>query len=77
MINLFRNTAIGPAGTLAIVAATPSPARVVVADHGYGPQIDAGRYGGYPYAPSYGSRSRDIGGPYSPCYPTQRAQNRC
>ena len=64
-----------------------SLARVVVVDpsygYGYGPQNYAGPYGGSAYAPGYGSRSwdypagDDIAGPYSPCYPTQRAQNRC
>jgi hypothetical protein len=91
MINILRKTAIGLgiAGTLAVAAATPSLARVVVVDpgygygYGYGPQNYAGPYGGSAYAPGYGSRSwdypagDDIAGPYSPCYPTQRAQNRC
>jgi hypothetical protein len=89
MINILRKTAIGlgMAGTLAVAAATPSLARVVVVDpgygYGYGPQNYAGPYGGSAYAPGYGSRSwdypagDDIAGPYSQCYPTQRAQNRC
>ena len=67
----------------------PSLARVVVVDpgygygYGYGPQNYSSPYGGYAYAPGYGARSwdnpgaDDVGAPYSPCYPTQRAQNRC
>ena len=85
MINILRKTAIGLgiAGTLAVAAATPSLARVVDHGYGYGQQTYAGPYGGYAYAPGYGSRSwdypagDDIAGPYSPCYPTRRAQNRC
>ena len=87
MINILRKTAIGLgiAGTLAVAAATPSLARVVVVDHGYGygQQTYAGPYGGYAYAPGYGSRSwdypasDDVGLPYSPCYPSLRWQNRC
>ena len=86
-INILRKTAIGLgiAGTLAVAAATPSLARVVVIDpgYGYGYGYYAGPYGGYAYTPGYSSRSwdnpagYDIGGPYSPCYPTQAEQNRC
>jgi hypothetical protein len=61
MINILRKTAIGLgiAGTLAVAAATPSLARVVVVDpgygygYGYGPQNYAGPYGGSAYAPGY------------------------
>jgi hypothetical protein len=91
MINILRKSALGlgVAGTLAVAAATPSLARVVAAHpgngygYGYGQQTYAGPYGGYAYAPGYGSRSwnspaaDDIDGPYSSCFPSLRWQNRC
>ena len=74
MINILRTTAIGVAmaGTLAVVAATPSLARVVAAHPGYH-QVYAGPQSGYAYAPAVD----DTGGPYPTCYPTLRWQNRC
>jgi hypothetical protein len=74
MINILRKTAIGVAmaGTLAVAAATPSLARVV-AHHPGSQQVYAGPHSGYAYAPAVD----DIGGPYSPCYPSLRWQNRC
>jgi hypothetical protein len=63
MINILKKTMIGlgVAGTLAVAAATPSLARVVVVDpgYGYGYGYYADPYGGYAYAPGYGSRSWD------------------
>ena len=49
MINILRKAMIGLgiAGTLAVAAATPSLARVVVVDPGYGYGYYAGPYGGY------------------------------
>ena len=78
MINILKRTAIGVAmaGILAVAAATPSLARVVAHRHGsgygYGQPVYDGPQSGYAYAPT-----DDIGGPYSPCYPTLRWQNRC
>jgi hypothetical protein len=107
MANILRKAAIGlgVAGTLAVAAAAPSLAQVVVVDpyYGYaGPQVYVGPYGGYAYAPGYGGyrswdypAGYDTGGmPYSyrelgyqwgprgaapanPCWPSQRANNRC
>jgi hypothetical protein len=62
MINILRKTAIGlgVAGALAVAAATPSLARVVVVDqgYGYGSQTYAGRHGGYAYAGLLGLSGR-------------------
>jgi hypothetical protein len=78
MINILKTTAIGMAmaGILAVAAVTPSLARVVAhhpgSGYGYGQPVYDGPQSGHAYAPT-----DDIGGPYSPCYPTLRWQNRC
>jgi hypothetical protein len=107
MTSILRKAVIGlgVAGALAVAAAVPSLAQVVVVDpgygYGYGGRVYVGPYGGYAYAPGYGSRywdypaGYDTGGmPYSyrelgwqpgppgsapanPCWPSQRANNRC
>ena len=104
MASFFRTAAIGCglAATLALAAAVPSSAQVVVDPYYGGPGVYVGPYSGYAYAPGYGGyRSwdypagydtsgmpysyRDLGwqpgppggAPANPCYPTQRAQNRC
>lgn len=74
MANILRKAVIGcgVAGTLAVAAAVPSLAQVVVADPYYGgPGIYAGPYGAYAYTPGYARRwdypaGYDTGGaPYS------------
>ncbi len=87
----------GLVGTLALAAAAPSSAQVIVPY--YGPYEYVAPYGDYAYVPSYRywqaplgydtsgmpySRSdlgwhpgRSSGAPANPCWPGQRAQNRC
>jgi hypothetical protein len=102
---LKAGAACGVAGLLALGAALPAAAQIVVRPYYGGPHVYVGPgYDAYAYSPGYGSyRGRywdypagyDTGGmPYSrselgwqggwpsgapanPCYPGQRAQNRC
>jgi hypothetical protein len=58
MANILRTTLIGCglAGALALAAAVPSSAQVVMADPYYAPpQAYVGAYAGYAYAPGYRS----------------------